>query len=121
MGFAPSWTELFTKHSLVNGLSSEFNPVPEGYELKFIHSSVSNFKRMELTGDLGSRFAFPSLVQAIAHQVTHHHFALSNSTLREDSVVIHLWVKSAWLSTNSHSAKNGYAHSVSISSLPTDQ
>eukprot|EP00971_Amphidinium_carterae_P110773 2194288-Amphidinium_carterae.1 len=107
------------KYSLVSGYSTD--KVPEGMELMYIHTTMSGFTRMESTGDLGSRFGFPSLIQAIAHQVAHHHFSLSNSTLREDSVVIHMLIKSSWLSANSHSAKNGYAHSLSISSLPCDQ
>eukprot|EP00971_Amphidinium_carterae_P244138 4847605-Amphidinium_carterae.1 len=61
MAFAPTWTKMFMKHCLMNGLNSEFNQVPDGFELKFIHTTMSTFTRMELTGDLGSRYAFPSL------------------------------------------------------------
>eukprot|EP00971_Amphidinium_carterae_P342860 6482312-Amphidinium_carterae.1 len=117
--FAPSWTKLFMKFALVNGYSTD--KVPEGKELMYIHTTMSTFKRLELSGDLGSRFGFPSLIQAIAHQVCHDHFSLSNSTLRADSVIVHMLIDSVWLADHSHSATNGYAHSRSISSLPTDQ
>eukprot|EP00971_Amphidinium_carterae_P087908 1739493-Amphidinium_carterae.1 len=117
--FAPSWTEVMKKYALVSGYSSD--RVPEGHEIIYVHSTMSTFKRLGLSGNLGSRFGFPSLIQAIAHQVCHDHFSLSNSTLREDSIVVHMLIKSTWLSEHSHVAKNGYAKSRSISSLPTDQ
>eukprot|EP00971_Amphidinium_carterae_P073344 1450254-Amphidinium_carterae.1 len=75
---------------------------------------------MHFTGDYGSRYMFPSLVQAVAHQVAHHHFGFSSSTLREDSVVIHLLVKSEWMASNGRSAINGYAYSAMVDSLPIE-
>eukprot|EP00971_Amphidinium_carterae_P303265 6025948-Amphidinium_carterae.1 len=56
--------------------------------------------------------ARPSLVQCVAHQVSHHHYQLSGSTLRDDSVIIHLLVKSDWVESKGHTATNGYAYST---------
>eukprot|EP00971_Amphidinium_carterae_P171085 3390650-Amphidinium_carterae.1 len=73
---------------------------------------------MQLASNFGQRYVFDSLTQCIAHQVSHHHYALSASTLKEDSIVLQVLIKSDWLETTGRAAVNGYCYSVMLDSMP---
>eukprot|EP00971_Amphidinium_carterae_P082496 1631564-Amphidinium_carterae.1 len=54
---------------------------------------------MEASANFGQRYIFSSMVQCIAHQVSHHHYSLSASALKEDSIVLQVLIKNEWLET----------------------
>eukprot|EP00971_Amphidinium_carterae_P112184 2222014-Amphidinium_carterae.1 len=73
---------------------------------------------MSESQDFGNRFLFRSGVQCIYHQVAHHHFQLSSSQIKSDSIVLQLLVKETHLQQNSQEAVNGFCRSLNVSSLP---
>eukprot|EP00971_Amphidinium_carterae_P046064 906368-Amphidinium_carterae.1 len=117
--YAPTWTAAMKQYSVINGYSSD--AIPPDHTLLYVHTSQSNFRRMALLGDIGARYGFSSHLQSIAHQVVHDHFALSQSSLRPDSIIAHLIVKTSWMMENSVEAKNGYARSRSFKSMPVNE
>eukprot|EP00971_Amphidinium_carterae_P278527 5528921-Amphidinium_carterae.1 len=117
---APTWLKVFKDHTLINGLNADPDDVPAGYCLKFIHSSQATLKKMLGDGNYGQRYIFDSLCQCVAHQVSHHHYGLSTSTLRDDSVIIQLYVQSDWVESNGHPAVNGYCYSTVVDTLPVE-
>eukprot|EP00971_Amphidinium_carterae_P060126 1189875-Amphidinium_carterae.1 len=69
-------------------------------------------------GDLKSRYLFRSALQCAFHQIAHDHFELSQSCIREDSVILQLHVKDAFIEEHGRQAINGFLKSVSVQHLP---
>eukprot|EP00971_Amphidinium_carterae_P041031 805791-Amphidinium_carterae.1 len=48
---APTWLKAFKDHCLINGMNADMDDVPDGYSLKFIHSSQTTLKKMLKDGN----------------------------------------------------------------------
>eukprot|EP00971_Amphidinium_carterae_P093510 1850615-Amphidinium_carterae.1 len=116
--FAPNWVDHIKQHVVVNGFNKNPSETVTGYKVCYLHSTTSTLKRMSESQNFGSRFLFPSSLQCICHQAAHHHFQLSASQIKSDSLVLQLLVKQEFLDQNSTVATNGYSRSWNVTSLP---
>eukprot|EP00971_Amphidinium_carterae_P063009 1246921-Amphidinium_carterae.1 len=110
--FSPEWLHQIKQHVVVNAYSKDPTEEVAGYSLHYLHSTRSTLRRMAETKDFGNRFLFPSGLQCIYHQVAHHHFQLSPSQIKSDSIVIQLLVKDTHLQQHSKEAVNGFCRSL---------
>eukprot|EP00971_Amphidinium_carterae_P134573 2667134-Amphidinium_carterae.1 len=93
----------------------------EGFSLWYLHSSVATLKRLTSEGDLQSKFLFKSGLQCAFHQLAHHHFQLSVSSIRPDSIILQVLVKNTHIEEHGKEATNGWCKSMSIQTLPISQ
>eukprot|EP00971_Amphidinium_carterae_P205288 4074499-Amphidinium_carterae.1 len=73
------------------------------------------------TEDFQNRFLFRSGLQCAMHQLAHHHFQLSQSAIKHDSIILQLLVKNTHLEQHGQEAVNGFCKSLSIGTLPFSQ
>eukprot|EP00971_Amphidinium_carterae_P070963 1403136-Amphidinium_carterae.1 len=104
--FAPNWLDHIKQHVMVNGLNQDPTQQVPGYKLCYLHSTTSTLRRMSESQNFGNRFLFPSSLQCIHHQAAHHHFELSASQIKSDSLVLQVMVKEEFLQQNSKVAVN---------------